>query len=62
LIKTISIFPTSNLMVISCNPKRRAPFSHFPTYKITAISKSPGQDATSKLQAILVNIVPKSPN
>jgi hypothetical protein len=65
LIKTISIFPTANLMGVSCNLKRRAPLSHFPTYKITAKSRSPGfkcQDAASKLQAILVKIVPKSPN
>jgi hypothetical protein len=52
-------------MGVSCNPKRKAPLSHFPTYKITANSRSPGfkcQDATSKLQAILVKIVPKSTN
>jgi hypothetical protein len=52
-------------MGVSCNPKRRASLSHFPTYKITANSRSPEfkcQDAAFKLQAILVKIVPKSPN
>jgi hypothetical protein len=52
-------------MGVSCNPKKRAPLSYFPTYKIMANSRSPRfkcQDAASKLQAILVKIVPKSPN
>jgi hypothetical protein len=63
LIKTISIFSTANLMGVSCNPKRRASLYHFPTYKIMANSRSPRskcQDAASKLQTILVKIVPKS--
>jgi hypothetical protein len=52
-------------MGVSCNPKRRAPLPDFPKYKITPNSRSPGskcQDAASKLQAILVKIVPKSLN
>jgi hypothetical protein len=51
-------------MGVSCNPKR-APLSYFPIYKIKANSRSPEskyQDAASKLQAILVKIVPKSLN
>jgi hypothetical protein len=52
-------------MGVSCNPKRRYLLSHFPTYKITINSRSPGskyQDAIFILQAIMVKIFLKSPN
>jgi hypothetical protein len=52
-------------MGVFCNQKRRVPLFHFPTYKITANSRFPGskcQDVASKLQTILVKIVPKKLN
>jgi hypothetical protein len=62
LIKTISIFPIANLMGVFLQSKKKSPSL---PYKITANSRSPRskcQDAATKLQAILVKIVPKSPN